>query len=50
MSETTLFVWGVVAFTLAVGPLIVAAYLDFREQGHRKELERAAEQSRHELG
>jgi hypothetical protein len=31
MNETLLFVFGLVAFLLAVGPLAVAAYLDFKE-------------------
>ena len=31
MNETLLFVFGLIAFLLAVGPLAVAAYLDFRE-------------------
>lgn len=42
MSETALFAWGLIAFLLAVGPLVVAALLDYRERGHRQELERAA--------
>jgi hypothetical protein len=32
MDETILFIYGLVAFLLAVGPLVVAAYLDFREK------------------
>ncbi len=31
MNETFLFVFGLVAFLLAVGPLAVAAYLDYKE-------------------
>ena len=31
MNEALLFVFGLVAFLLAVGPLAVAAYLDYRE-------------------
>lgn len=31
MDETLLFIFGLVAFLLAVGPLAVAAYLDYRE-------------------
>ena len=31
MDETLLFVFGLIAFFLAVGPLAAAAYLDFRE-------------------
>jgi hypothetical protein len=31
MNETLLFVFGLIAFLLAVGPLAVAAYLDIRE-------------------
>jgi hypothetical protein len=42
MSEAWLFVWGVVAFSLAVGPLVVAALLDLRSRNDKKELERAA--------
>lgn len=30
MNDTFLFLWGLLAFLLAVGPLIVAAMLDFR--------------------
>lgn len=32
MSDTVLFIWGLIAFILAVGPLSVAAYLDLREK------------------
>ncbi len=32
MDNTYLFMWGVVAFLFAVGPLIYAAYLDFKEK------------------
>ncbi len=42
MNETTLFLWGVAAFLLAVGPLVGAAFLDYRDRGHQQELERAA--------
>ena len=31
MSDTFLFVWGLIATILAVGPLAVAAYLDRRD-------------------
>ncbi len=31
MNETFLFVFGLVAFLMAVGPLAVAAYLDYKE-------------------
>jgi len=31
MNETLLFVFGLIAFLLAVGPLAVAAYLEFKE-------------------
>jgi hypothetical protein len=31
MNETLLFVFGLIAFLLAVGPLAVAAYLDFTD-------------------
>ena len=32
MNETLLFVYGLVAFLLAVGPLAIAAYLDWKEK------------------
>lgn len=32
MNETWIFVWGLVAFFLAVGPLLVAAYLDSKDE------------------
>ena len=31
MSDAWIFAFGVVAFLFAVGPLMVAAYLDFRD-------------------
>jgi len=31
MNETLLFVFGFVAFLMAVGPLAVAAYLDYKQ-------------------
>jgi len=31
MNETLLFVLGMVAFSLAVGPLVAAAYLELKE-------------------
>jgi hypothetical protein len=31
MSDTILFIWGVSAFLLAVGPLSVAVYLDMKD-------------------
>ncbi len=31
MNDTVLFILGLIAFSLAVGPLAVAAYLDVRE-------------------
>lgn len=33
MDETLLFIWGLIAFMLAVGPLAVAAILDRRDKG-----------------
>jgi hypothetical protein len=36
MNEIWIFMWGLLAFFLAVGPLAVAAYLDRREQGQEK--------------
>lgn len=38
MSDAFLFIWGMLAFTLAVGPLAVAALLDLRkkEEGDRQ--------------
>lgn len=38
MNETTLFIWGLLATLLAIGPLAVAAYLDWRDK--RQEAER----------
>ena len=32
MNDSLIFVFGLVAFLLAVGPLAVAAYLDFKEK------------------
>lgn len=32
MDETLLFIWGFIAFLLAVGPLVVAAILDRRDK------------------
>ena len=32
MSDTLLFIFGLVAFLLAVGPLAVAAYLDSKDK------------------
>ena len=32
MSNTLIFIWGLLAFLLAVGPLMVAAYLDYRDK------------------
>jgi hypothetical protein len=32
MSDTWIFIWGLLAFLLAVGPLAVAGYLDFRDK------------------
>lgn len=31
MNEIYIFMWGLLAFFLAVGPLVVAAFLDNRE-------------------
>lgn len=42
MSDAWIFIWGFVVFALAVGPLTLAAALDLRERGHKRELERAA--------
>jgi len=33
MSDFWIFVWGILAFLLAVGPLMVAAYLDYQDKG-----------------
>lgn len=33
MDENIIFVWGLIAFLLAVGPLAVAAILDRRDKG-----------------
>jgi hypothetical protein len=32
MSDIGIFLWGLLAFFLAVGPLMVAAYLDNRDR------------------
>ena len=32
MSDTWIFLWGLLAFLLAVGPLMVAAYLDAQDR------------------
>jgi len=32
MSDFWIFVWGILAFLLAVGPLMVAAYLDYQDR------------------
>lgn len=32
MNDAVLFVFGLVAFSLAVGPLAIAAFLDYREK------------------
>ena len=32
MSDVWIFIWGILAFLLAVGPLMVVAYLDYRER------------------
>jgi hypothetical protein len=32
MSDTILFIWGLIATLLAVGPLAVAAYLDWKDK------------------
>ncbi len=32
MSDTILFAFGLLAFSVAVGPLMVAAYLDYRDK------------------
>lgn len=42
MSETYLFIWGTLAFLLTVGPLVAAAYLDYRDRIHKETIERAA--------
>jgi hypothetical protein len=31
MSDIWIFIWGILAFVLAVGPLMVAAYLDRKD-------------------
>jgi len=31
MSDTLIFIWGLLAVVLAVGPLVLAAILDLRE-------------------
>ena len=32
MSDLWIFIWGILAFILAVGPLMVAAYLDYQDK------------------
>ena len=32
MNDTWIFIWGLLAFLLAVGPLMVAAVLDYRDK------------------
>jgi hypothetical protein len=32
MSDTLIFLWGLLAFLLAVGPLMVAVYLDSQDR------------------
>lgn len=32
MNDILLFLWGLLAFVVAVGPLVVAAILDLREK------------------
>jgi len=36
MSDSIIFIWGIIAFLFAVGPLGVAAYLDMRDKDKRK--------------
>jgi hypothetical protein len=36
MSDSIIFIWGIIAFLLAVGPLTVAAYLDTRDKDKRE--------------
>ncbi len=31
MSDVAIFLWGLIAFFFAVGPLMVAAFLEFRD-------------------
>jgi len=33
MVDLWIFVWGILAFFLAVGPLMLAAYLDYQDKG-----------------
>ena len=33
MSDFWILIWGILAFLLAVGPLMVAAYLDYQDKG-----------------
>lgn len=32
MADSFIFIFGLIAFLLAVGPLIIAAYLDIKEK------------------
>jgi hypothetical protein len=32
MNDTWIFIWGLLAFLLAVGPLMVAAFLDNKDK------------------
>lgn len=36
MDNTLLFIWGFIAFLLAVGPLAVAALLDLRDKNRQR--------------
>ena len=37
MSDGVIFIWGLIATILAVGPLAVAAYLDWRDKQAKSE-------------
>jgi hypothetical protein len=43
MSDVAIFLWGTIAFTLAVGPLAVASFLDYRGRQDAQALQDAAQ-------
>ena len=35
MSDLGIFIWGILAFIMAIGPLTIAAYLDYRDRAQK---------------